>query len=312
MTAMNTPTNQFPDLPDTFDLAELKGVFSDEEIRAMAEGDDPMVTLPDPDAAPPEPDATLDAQNLEAVAAAQQAQAAAIAAQKPVAPEPESDIALIEVPDTAAAQAVLDAQAQKIDEIQQKYDDGDMTKAEMAAALSKLADEQAAARQQIREAEQVIQQAQAQANDKWNSTLEGFKAAGNEALWSPDHVQGFDAQLRQVTAKAGELGLRSFESMIRLAARNYAAAYEERTGQALRLAHFPGQKPAQQQKAEPRRDPRPDAPQLLGGLNGDGGMAQDDGTFAAIDRAATQDPFEAERLLSRLSAQDLEKYLSLS
>lgn len=310
---MNAPTNQFPDLPETFDLNELKGVFSDEEIAALAEGDDPIVKL-DEEPKPAEPG--LAAEDDAALAAAQAAQQAAQQAQQQQAqPEPAKaaeETPPVEIPDTTAADAVVKGFDAKLEEIQQKYDDGDMTRAEMNAAVKAASAELAEAQSTIDRATQLIQDQQQQAEAKWLGALDTFKAAGNEALWSEAHVKGFDAELRRVTDTRihPEFAGKSFDFLIKTAAARYSTAYEQLTGQKVQ-ATTPQPKPQGQQQSQQQQTPpkRPDAPQLLSGLNGDGGMSVDDGTFAAIDRTADTDPFAAEKMIAKLSGDALESYL---
>lgn len=308
---MNAPTNQFPDLPETFDLNELKGVFSDEEIAALAEGDDPIVKMEEP-TKPADPG--LADEDAAALAAAQSAQQAAQQAQQSQAqPEPAKaadEPPPVEIPDTTAADAVIKSFDAKLEEIQQKYDDGDMTRAEMNAAVKAASAELAEAQSTIDRATQLIQDQQQQAEAKWLGALDTFKAAGNEALWSEAHVKGFDAELRRVTDTRihPEFAGKPFDFLIRTAAARYATAYEQLTGQKVQ-ATTPQPKAQGQQQQNPTPPKRPDAPQLLSGLNGDGGMSVDDGTFAAIDRTADTDPFAAEKMISKLSGEALENYL---
>lgn len=306
---MNAPTNQFPDLPETFDLNELKGVFSDEEIAALAEGDDPIVKL-DPEAAKPD-DASLANDDAAALAAAQAAQQAA--QQQQAQPEPAKaadEPPPIEIPDTAAADAIVKGFDTKLEEIQQKYDDGDLTRAEMAAAVKAATAELAEAQSTIDRATELIQTQQQQAEAKWLGALDQFKAAGNEALWNETHLKGFDAELRRVTDARihPEFAGKPFDFLIKTAAARYSTAYEQLTGQKVQ-ASTP--KPQAQSQTQQTQTPpkRPDAPQTLSGLNGDGGMSVDDGTFAAIDRTADTDPFQAEKMIARLSGEALDNYL---
>jgi len=321
---MPDPVSQFPDLPDTFDLAELKGVFSDEEIKALSEGDDPVVVLPDPNAkAEPDP-ASLEAEDDEVLRTALEAQKpAAPAAPAPVVPDPavqpaataeeEPDEPPIEIPDTAAAEATVQALDAQMDALQQQYDDGDLTAAEMKAQVNALIKEQAKAQAQIDRAAEIIQEAQNKANDLWINSLNKFKDAGNADLWSDDHRPGFDASLKRVTnfKISPENAGKSFATLIKIAAAQYAATYEATTGQKLVL----GKTAAPPTPADPGKPSvpavpkRPDAPQLLGDLNGDGGMSINDGTFAAIDKVAASDPFQAERMMSTLSPDAMDAYL---
>lgn len=306
---MNEPVDKTPPMPETFDLAELKDIFSAEEIAAMAEGDDPIVKLPDPKNPEPATE-TLADQDAEAIAAAQAAAEAAKQAQQPPAEQQQKPQEPIQadVPDTTQAQEILDAHDAKLEAIQDKYDAGDLTRAEMKAEVARLSDERAQAVSTISRATEIIEQNKQSAEQLWLNSLDAFKAAGNEVLWSPDHLKGFDASLRRVTNPAihPEFQGKPFDFLIQTAAKLYASQHEALTSQKLDLGGIAQPK---QQKAEVKRDQRPDAPQLLGGLNGDGGLAVDDGTFAAIDRTSENDPFAAEAMMQRLSPAQLDAYL---
>lgn len=307
---MTDPVSKFPDLPDTFDLAELKGTFTDEEIKALSEGDDPIVVLPDPGAKQdPDPE-SLQAEDDEVLRTA-------LEAANPVAPAPAPAAApvseeepgepVFEVPDTTAAETIIQALDAKMDALQVKYDDGDLTASELKAQVKAIISEQAKAQSVIDSAQQIIQDAQAEANNSWIASLNKFKDAGNASLWGDDHRGGFDAQLKTVTSDPGNAAMK-FPAMIKLAAKQYADAYEARTGKAIDLGAAPT---LTTKTTVPQIQPqkRPDAPQLLGNLNGDGGMSTDDGTFVAIDRIATTDPFQAEREMAKLSPDAMDKYL---
>lgn len=315
---MNAPTNQFPDLPETFDLNELKDIFSAEEIAAMAEGDDPLVKLPDPETKTDADSVTAQDEAAMADAIAAAAEAAKQAQTQPAAEKQDQQVEEppIELPDTRVAEEILQSYDSKLEEIQRKYDEGELSAAEMTAEVKKLTQDQIQAQRTVDEATRIITEANERNNQRWMASLETFKAAGNEVLWSPEHVKGFDASLKRVTNAQihPEFAGKPFDFLIQTAARLYAAQHEAVTGKTLAIgaAKPKAQQtttPAAEQKALPRTDPRPDAPQLLGGLNGDGGLSVDDGTFAAIDRAYEKDPFEGERMLASLSPQQRELYL---
>jgi hypothetical protein len=292
-----TPPNQ---LPETFDLKDLEGVFTDEELKALSEGDDPVVVLPDP--AKPYPDAG------DTLAAAD---AAALAAAQPPVAEPVQEPAkvqepVIEVPDTKDAEAVVAGFDAKLEDIQTKYDGGDLTAAEMKAALKALNAEQAQAMATISRAEEAIVAQNTARETAWLNQLNAFKAAGNEALWSADHINGFDASLKRVTDTRihPEMAGKPFDVLISTAATLYAAQQKALTGVDIPLGKAATTTP--QPRTVPN-EPRPDAPVLLGGLNGDGGMAVDDGSFAAVDRIT--DPFEMEAKMAAMSPEAYEQYL---
>lgn len=301
---MPEPKQQYPDLPETFDLNELKGIFSAEEIAELAAGDDPVVNL-DPETPKESDTETLADQDKAALEAAQAAQQTA-EQQNPAAEAQQQQEPPVEIPDTTQADAVIKGFDAELDKIQEKYDAGDMTRAEMNAAVKSLNDQVSDAKVIVARATEIIQSEQAKANTRWNSALDTFKAAGNEVLWSQEHVGGFDASLKAVTGNPDNASL-SFDSMIKLAARQYQATYEARTGKTLTISQ--AQKPADPRQKPQEQQKRPDAPQLLGGLNGDGGLSVDDGTFAAIDRQMDIDPLAAEKMLARLPAATREAYL---
>lgn len=295
-------------LPETFtiDQLEASGMFEAAEIEALkAQGDDLFT------AEAPEQDAEDANEGADDDLAA--AEAAAAAAKTP-APQPEDDnLALADVPDTTAAEAkVAEIKAARAN-LARLYDEGELTRAEMDAEMDKLIDQQAAAVAAIRQAEEVIQQNQQTAEQKWMSTLEAFKAQGNAHLFSDEHRGGFDKALRAVTGDPDNAGL-PYATMISMAAQQHAVAYQARTGKAVEIKTargnpIPG---TGEQRRGPRPDPRPDPIDTLSGLNAPGSEMVQDGAHASLDRLASRDPLRAEELMARMRPDEIDAYLGLA
>ena len=296
------------DLPETFSVDDLTQALTPEELEALKHGEDPLLDkdgkpTTDPDLADPQDSGPDKDEDANAAPPAAQAQAAPDAQPEPVA---EAKREPVSIPDTTAAQATLEEVSGKLESLSQKYDDGEMTREEFNAALEKITNERVAAEVQIRSAQQIAAEAQRQTETEWLAALEQFRAAGNAALFEPQHATGFDAELRAVTADPANADL-SFAKMIDMAARVHAAKFEARTGQRVALGAAPATARADQ--LTPRTDPRPDPVTTLSGLNGDGQASVDDGTWSAIDRMVDSDVFAAESRLAKFNDEDMDAYL---
>jgi hypothetical protein len=289
-------------IPEDFSLDEMKAHLSEAELAALSEGDDPVFTVAeDGNMAVVDqiPDDTAAAE-----AAAVQNAAAAQAQAPAAAPAPE--VKLQPVPDTSAATAAIQALDDQLNTLAERYDMGEIDRAEMLAEQKRIAAEQARAQFAIEQANQVIVQ-NAQATQKtWFDTLENWRAQnGADALWNEQNVAMWDATLKQVNGNSGYLQL-SHERRIELAYDLFNANLKAQTGQTLQLTPKPAAKSTQ---GAPRTDER-DAPQTLAGYNADTTATISDGTFAAIDRMMATDPIAAERMLARLPADQQEAYLN--
>lgn len=295
-------------LPEEFDLSELDKHLTEAEIEALKVGEEPLIP-PDNAAELAEAEAArVAAEEAASVKAAQDAaQADALKAQQQAAQQP------IQIPDTSAAEAEVNRIGGEIEALLEKYDNADITREQFQQQQAALVKQQAVAQAQIDAAAQVINNAAQQRIVQWNASLEAFKAANAaqaQALWSADHIQGWDAALRAVTGSQAYASM-PFDRQIGLAYDLYAAEVKAVTGRAL-PAMAQATVPQQQPKPEPvgkRTDPRPDPVQTLGGLNGADDSLVTDGSFAAIDKMMSIDPIQAEQMLARLPEDKYDAYM---
>ncbi len=294
ITLNTTPADH---IPEEFTVESLTaGGLTEQEIKALSEGDDPIVSES------PAPEGQGDDEAAIAAGIGNPP-----AEQPPVAQQaPAQDPAMPEIPDTTEAKATLDRVEQQIEALADQYDNGDLTKAEFLAKTRELSDQQAKARVQIEAAEMAMQQATQQQIKHWESRLEAYKATAPE-LWTEAHIQGWDQHLRMVTSNPAYVDL-SRDQQIQLAHRMYASAYEARTGQSLAV---PKPKAANgREKLEVRQDERPEPPRTLSGFNSDTSAEVEDTAFAMIDRVISKDPLEAERMFSRMTPEQQERFLN--
>lgn len=284
MTTM--PASKLDDFPEDFTLEDLKKGLTPQELEAIQA--DTEIALPDPDAAPPQ-------------------QAKAEPEPAPVATPEPAPAPKIVVPDTAEATAKVAKADEDLASIAERYDAGELTRAEMLEAQKAIIAEQAKAQLVIEQAAQAEQQIAKTVEEQWFAAGAAFKAAGNEVLWSADHLKGWDQALRTVSGTAAYQDL-PMERMYELARDFYAADYKARTGQTLPISG--GTKPAAAQPSTPRTDPRDPPVQTLAGINGDATDMVTDGTFASIDKMMDVDPIRAEQMIAALPKAQQEKYFA--
>jgi hypothetical protein len=281
---VNTAETQTPDpnkalnaagLPDAFSMDDLKAFLDEGEIAALTNGDESV--LADIELAEDEPPA----------AAPQQAQE----------PQPQAQAPQVQLPDVAAAQAAIEDANAKLAALTEKYDDGELTRAEWQTQQAALIQQQASALAKIELAQTLMNQQQESRAQTWFTKLEAYHAAHPE-LASDAHIDGWDAALRSVTGAPAYANL-PMEKQMELAHRLYADHVEVTTGQS--LSRPASAKPAAKQAPTgPRDDPRPEAPRTLTGMSGLESAPVDDGTFAAIDRMMDKDPDRAEQMVRAL------------
>lgn len=286
-------------IPETFTVESLKeGGLTEQEIAALAEGDDPLVTIP-AEEAPQDGEAPADGVGAAPVKAA----APAPLIEEPPAPEP------VQIPDVTEAQAAIQALDAKLEDLATKYDEGEMTRAEFLAEQKRLATEQAKAQAQIDRAAETMQAANQAVVRHWEQTLEAYKPLAS-GLWSEQHIGAWDRHLRAVTNPQGPYASLSRAQQVQLAHRNYATEYETLNGKPLDGdAALPTARKAAE-KLTPRTDDRPEPPPTLAGLNSDSTEEIEDSTFAVLDREIMKDPLRAEAMFSRMSEDQRERYLN--
>lgn len=286
-------------IPEEFTLDSLNASLTEDEMAALMGGDDPI--MGNTAAADAEAAAALAAEQAAAAAATAQADAAAKAAADAAQAQPK-----VQIPDTTAAEQTIAKIDDDLAALATKYDAGDLTQAEWLAQQKVLIQQQAQAQVQIEQAQQVITNHVEQRRQAFYSTLETYKVE-NALLWSPEHLQGWDAALKAVTGNQAYRDL-SAARQIELAHDMYAANVKAITGNSIAGPKTATPKPAEEEGG-PRKDARPDPVQTLGGFNTDANASIEDGTFAAIDKMTEKDPLAAEQMLARLPADVQKEYL---
>lgn len=303
-------------IPEEITVESLKEAgFEDAEIELLSQGDDPIVTVEDPDA---EARATADdtakaevgAPPAEAAADAQQA---AADAQKAAEPAEVEDPQMPQLPDTTEAEAKLVEADQALEELLMKYDDGELTSEEYREQQKAIIAEQTQAQAAITNAQSVADQGIQQQQQHWFNRLEAYKQAAPE-LWSEDHLAGWDRQLRAVTGNQAYADM-SRDAQIKMAHRLYAAEYEARNGTPLEIAPPAAKGEARaentgpDEKLEVKKGEKPKAPQTLADFNSDTSAEVEDSRFAAIDRQIMKDPIAAENAFASMTPEQQERYL---
>ncbi len=289
-------------IPEDFTVESLlEGGLTEQEIKALSEGDDPIVQIPDQGGDKDGAQAAQPTQPQVGDAPPENTQAAAPdqGAQEPVYPQ---------IPDTTEAEATIQRVNTALEALADEYDNGDLTKAEFLAKQTALVQEQAKAQVAIENAATALQQAQAAAVAHWNARMAAYQAVA-PGLWSEAHVNAWDAYLRSVTSNPAYADL-TRDQQIQLAHRNYASDYEIRTGQPLSGDAALPKAGAKAAKLEVRDDERPEPVKTLRGFNSDTTAEVEDSSFAAIDRTIGRDPLEAERMFQRMTPEQQERYLT--
>lgn len=335
-----TTTNDDDDLramglPAAFTLDELQGIFTDEEIDALSDGDDPVIekaasAKPDDDddlkededgkAVDPEPEDETgkDAENP--------------APEEDPAPEPEPKDTTPQTPDpvyqpvdVSDHQKVLDTFKDDRKALRAKYGDGEMSDEEFDEAMDSLNDKVADAKAAIRDAERVDANNLETYKSAWfdrtgavmNETPQFKDRAPVAALGGYSVAQVFDQACRHVTGDARYASMSLTEKAA--AASNIAKAYyKQQTGEDLVSEQPKKTTPPEQKKPEekPKIDPkemvekqgkRPDPVQTLGNLSAATDTEVDGGRFAAIDNSKGMD---AEVAFERMSPEEQVAYLN--
>jgi hypothetical protein len=290
-------------IPEEFTIEGLKeSGLTDQEIDALTEGDDPIVTRPDPEA---DDDATAAALEVGKAPKADEAAAQAAPKQEAAPPDPK----LPEIPDTSAAEERVGKIDEELSSLSEKYDEGELSTAEFVELQRKLILEQTKAQLYIEQAGQVMQQAARTAQQHWNDRLEAYKAEAPD-LWAESNVGDWDRHLRSVTGNSHYADMPR-DAQIRLAHQNMAAEYELRHGEPFPIApKAKGKGPASKTGLTTSQEKRPDPISTLHGYNSDTSAEVEDSTFAAIDRASAKDPLAGEEAFMRLTPEQQERFLN--
>lgn len=296
-------------IPEEFTVENLKeGGMTDQEIEALASGDDPLLTLPDSEAEQAKPEGDPD-DTATIGTEPQKVEAQEAPVQEQAAPQDVPDPAMPDIPDTNALQEAITKADTDLDALTQRYDDGELSREEFQQQQRDIIAQQARAQIELERAGQVIEQANQTAVQHWQSRLDAYKATAPE-LWGEEHVAGWDKSLRAVTGNPAYVDLNR-DAQIKLAHRLYAAEYEARTGKALSAPTMAKEETKKQDaKFELSKEKRPDPVSTLSGYNSDTGAEVEDSTFAAVDRLIMKDPVAAEKAFERMTPEQQERWLT--
>jgi hypothetical protein len=304
---LEVPAHVLAGLPEDFTLEQLRETHSDEEIRALASGDDPIITLPGNE--PPPATTAADAPPAAVVPPVEDQPPPAQAA--PVTPPPS--VPMPQKPDTTAMKADVDALEQQITALTTKFDDGDLTLAEFAAQQRELVQQQEAIKAEAQRQTAIYQGQMNEVQTAWWGHIDAYKAQHPD-LWSPELVQGWDVALKSITNNPAYLNVPMPEK-IAMAHAQFAVAHKATTGKDLptQPGNTPAAKAATEQKQDgPRQDPRPAAPVTLAGLTSAEANGTANTVFGHIDALIDQGRVsEAEAAVAALSEVDRQRFLEM-
>ena len=300
-------------LPPAFTLEELQAHLTEAEIAKLAEGDDPLVKLPDAaesDGDEPEDDDDPgeDDGDDETKAEAGDAPEAA------EAPDPVFNPA-----DTAEAKATIDSAAAERKALRAAYNDGELTDDEFDAKMDALNDSIVEAKAAIKEAEKAEAQSLEAMQSAWFSKVDSFLDANpafrdntpNPKLEGNSYLTALDTVMKAVNQDARYAGM-TMNERIEASAKIVRAYVQQQTG-----ADIPGldrkggaakekdaRATAKAKVAEQGR--RPDPVQTLGNVTAATETEIEDSRFAAIDKA---DGMDAEAMFQRMTPAEQKAFL---
>lgn len=293
-------------LPARFTLESLSGSLTEEEIDALSEGDDPLLSKP---AAADDDDDDDDDDAGD--------NAAGAGGDTPPPAEAKPDPVFTPV-DVTAHQAVLDGLKDERKKLRDAWNDGDLTDEEFDQKTDELNDKAIEARTAIKEAGQRQEDYKAELANTWYAKTDRVLAA-NPALKDNQPVAEldgnsvlalFDAACRQVTSHPNFAHM-TLDQKLAQAERMTSDVYKARTGKDLAA-------PKRAAKADPAEkiDPkakvreqgkRPDPVQTLGTITAASEIAVEDSRFAGIDKL---DGLEQERAFAAMSPAERDAYLA--
>lgn len=189
----------------------------------------------------------------------------------------------------------------KEDTLVEQFDNGDITFAEYNKQLRALNNERTALDRAELKAELAREAQQAQIDNTWNSTLNGFLSDHQEIDLSNEiHHAAFDKLLRQHTAptmeKGGVPGLREIKK-----------AHED----FLKTFNLQSEKPASKEEKQVKKTPKApkhrEVPPNLGKVPAAANADMDDGKFGYLDKLP---PAKFEEAFAKLSEADRNAYLA--
>ena len=306
-------------LPPAFTLEELQAHLTEAEIAKLAEGDDPLVKLPDAaesdgdepedDDDPGEDDGDDDGDDATKAEAGDAAEAAE-------APDPVFNPA-----DTAEAKATIDSAAAERKALRDAYNDGELTDDEFDAKMDALNDSIVEAKAAIKEAEKAEAQSLEAMQAAWFSKVDAFLDANpafrdntpNPKLEGNSYLTALDTVMKAVNQDARYAGM-TMNERIEASAKIVRAYVQQQTG-----ADIPGLDRKGGAAKEKEKDARatakakvaeqgkrPDPVQTLGNVTAATETEIEDSRFAAIDKAKGMD---AEAMFQRMTPAEQKAFL---
>lgn len=306
-------------LPPAFTLEELQAHLTEAEIAKLAEGDDPLVKLPDAaesdgdepedDDDPGEDDGDDDGDDKTKAEAE-----AGDAAEAAEAPDPVFNPA-----DTAEAKATIDSAAAERKALRDAYNDGELTDDEFDAKMDALNDSIVEAKAAIKEAEKAEAQSLEAMQAAWFSKVDAFLDANpafrdntpNPKLEGNSYLTALDTVMKAVNQDARYADM-TMSERIEASAKIVRAYVQQQTG-----ADIPGldRKGGAAKEKDARatakakvaeQGKRPDPVQTLGNVTAATETEIEDSRFAAIDKA---DGMDAEAMFQRMTPAEQKAFL---
>lgn len=304
-------------LPPAFTLEELQAHLTEAEIAKLAEGDDPLVKLPEAaesDGDEPEDDDDAgDGENDGDDETKAEAEAGD-AAEAAEAPDPVFNPA-----DTTEAKATIDSAAAERKALRDAYNDGELTDDEFDAKMDALNDSIVEAKAAIKEAEKAEAQSLEAMQAAWFSKVDAFLDANpafrdntpNPKLEGNSYLTALDTVMKAVNQDARYAGM-TMNERIEASAKIVRAYVQQQTG-----ADIPGldRKGGAAKEKDARatakakvaeQGKRPDPVQTLGNVTAATETEIEDSRFAAIDKAEGMD---AEAMFQRMTPAEQKAFL---
>lgn len=301
-------------LPARFTLEELQASLTEEEVKALSEGEDPLVSMPDDDAGDGAGEDDPDDEGGEAAAAEGDDDAGAAEDAPEVEAKPDPVLAPVDV---SEHQQVLDSFNDDRKALRDKYADGDLSDEEFDAQLDALTEAKANAAIAIKDAERTNADQMTAYRDAWYSKSAAVMQA-NPALTSKERdeklggsvIELFGQACRHVTGNPQFAHL-TMDQKLAQAQQITRDVFKARTGNDLGGGAAPAPK-ATKKAATPKdlvekQGKRPDPVQTLGNVTSASEVEVENSAWAAIDNAKGLD---SEALFSRMSKAEQDAYLA--
>ena len=287
---------------------EREGILSNDEDGEEEEQEEPQIDEAAAQAKAQEDaaaQAAADKQKTDDAAAAQAEADAAAKAKAEPEPEPEKPVVAPRprgvlndtLPEDYSQR--VEANNTAMDELAQKYEDGDISFAEYNKGMRKLTDEAMDLREVKMRAEISEVSSTNSVQQHWDGLMGSFLTAHPEAISTPVRQNAFDHILREITAPVMAAGGMPGQAEIDKA---YARLAEEFGIQAKQPDGDKGAQPPAAKKENK-------VPPTLGAVPAAAHTNVDDGKWAHLDRLAEQDPIKFEETLMKMSEAERNEYM---